>query len=346
MTAVSPDLIGAGPSTVVIGERPPLPGFGRDLRDPYVFKGPDGLWKMVLGGHDDGAALVLLYETDDLGAACDWRFAGVLHREPLPRAVPAECPCVIALDGEGDGLHALVFGLIGRRSLVKGRLNPSFALVGRFDGTHFEEVARRELDFIGDCYGFQGFSTWNGPAGLAWAANWADVRRSQDFPSAMTFVRRLVWQDGALLMPPVDAVAELRRQLLASSIEELRRGVELPDGLAEISFEVAGGAPFRLTLSHSDRPMVLEGSGSTLELIADWALPRARGVRHVAATGPVRRVRVFVDVGLIEIYADGGRWCGTKRVDSDRPVTAAQLDAESVGQAEVWQLRPQTGAYR
>ena len=75
MTAVSADALHAGASTPILQERPPLPGFGRDLRDPYVFKGPDDRWKMLLGGADEAAALVLLYETDDPDAASGWRFA-------------------------------------------------------------------------------------------------------------------------------------------------------------------------------------------------------------------------------------------------------------------------------
>lgn len=346
MTAVSLDGIAAGPSTPVIDDRPPLAGFGNDLRDPYVFRGPDGLWKMVLAGNDETAALVLLYETADPEAAADWRFAGVLHREPLPRSVPAECPCVLPLDGEGEGLHVLVFGLIGHQTLVKGRRNPSFALVGRFDGRSFHEIARRELDFVGDCYAFQGFLHDGRPVGMAWAANWADVRRSEDFPSAMTFVRRLVWQDGALLMPPVEAVADLRAEALAVSPAALLEGVALPDGLAEIGFAVAG-APFRLTLFHDDGPVTLIHDGETIELVGEWPV-RGRPVRSTAETGPLSTIRVFVDVGLVEIYADGGRWCGTKRLDSDKPVTAVRLeaDARTITQAEVWQLRPQHGAPR
>ena len=36
-----------------------------DFRDPYVFKGPDGRWKMLLGGRDHAAGVILLYETAD-----------------------------------------------------------------------------------------------------------------------------------------------------------------------------------------------------------------------------------------------------------------------------------------
>ncbi len=346
MTAVSLDGITAGPSTAVIDGRPPLAGFGNDLRDPYVFMGPDGRWKMVLAGNDESAALVLLYETADPEAATGWEFVGVLHREPLPRSVPAECPCVLPLDGEGAGLHVLVFGLIGHQGLVKGRRNPSFAVVGRFDGRNFEEIARRELDFVGDCYAFQGFVHEGRPVGMAWAANWADVRRTEDFTSAMTFIRRLVWQGGTLLMPPVEAVAALRVEALAGSPAALLEGVALPDGLAEASFDIAGG-PFRLILAHEDGPVTLIHDGEAIELVGEWSV-RGRAVRNRVETGSLSTVQVFVDVGLIEIYADGGRWCGTKRLDSDKPVTAIRLeaDARTITRAEVWHLRAQQGAPR
>lgn len=344
MTAVSDDLLSVGPSTVLLDGRPPLGTFGNDLRDPYVFMGPDGLWKMVLGGNDASAALVLLYETGDPDAAAGWRFVGPLHREPLPRSVPAECPCVVPLDGEGAGLHALVFGLVGHQRLVKGKLNPSFVLVGRFDGRRFEEIARRELDFVGDCYAFQGFVRNGRPVGMSWAANWADVRRNHDFPSAMTFVRRLIWRAGALLTPPVESVTALRSGLLSDTPATLLDGVALEDGLAEIVFE-AGGAPFGLALAHEDFPMTLVHDGTTLALEAGWA---RRRVPWSVETGPIASVRVIIDVGLVEIYADDGRWCGTKRIDSDKPVSAVRLDADAgaVTDARVWRLRPQGAAHR
>ena len=343
MTALSTDGLAAGPATAVIDERPPLEGFGNDLRDPYVFRGPDGLWKMVLGGNDATAALVLLYETPDPEAATGWRFVGVLHRETLPRSVPAECPCVLPLDGAGAGLHVVIFGLIGHHGPVLGRRNPSLALVGQFDGRTFREIARRELDFVGDCYAFQGFLHEGRPVGMAWGANWADVRRTKDFTSAMTFVRRLVWQDGVLYMPPAEAVEALRTAPLPATLPD---GVALPDGLAEIAFETAG-APFRLDFAHAEHKLALVHDGTTLELVDDWPV-RGRPVRNLAETGPLSEIRVFVDVGLIEIYADGGRWCGTRRLDSDTPVTAVRLeaDAASITNAQVWQLRPQHGAPR
>ncbi|MDE2384850.1 MAG: glycoside hydrolase family 32 protein [Alphaproteobacteria bacterium] len=345
MTATSADMISVSPSVPVIDDRPPVPGFGRDLRDPYVFKGPDGLWKMVLGGVDETAALVVLYETSDPSGATGWHYSGILHREAMARPVPAECPCVLPLDGEGQGLFVLIFGLIGHQTPVFGRLNPSFALVGRFDGHRFEEIARRELDFIGDCYAFQGFLHDTRPVGFAWAANWASVGRGRDFQSSMTFARRVVWQQGQLLMPPIETVQELRLSKLSTSPEELMKGIILPGGLAEIQIRFANEGPFQITFNHPDGPLHLIFDGSQLEFSVPQAKSRPRNLQQGVATAMPRQLSIYADVGLIEIYADGGRLVGTKRIDSDAAIASLQLSAPAglVATAEIWRLRPRAG---
>lgn len=337
MTAISADLISATPSAPLIDSRPALPGFGRDLRDPYVFLGPDGVWKMLLGGADATSALVLLYETDSPDGSDGWRYIGILHREPLERAVPAECPCLIALDGEGAGLWALVFGLVGHQTPVRGKLNPSLALVGRFDGHSFMEETRRELDFAGDCYAFQSY-VWQGrPVGFAWAANWAYVLRTHDFASCMTFPRRLVWQDGTLHMPLVETVNALRQDSRALA---LAQATPLPDGLAELTVDFAGSAAFTLTLDHPDNPVQLTYDNGVLELTGKWARPGARGIRHLVETPAPKSLRLHVDIGLIELSVDDGRLNGTKRIDTDLPFTHLRLDAEPGAMAALWHLRP------
>ncbi len=213
--------------------------------------------------------------------------------------------------------------------------------LGDPDGRRFEATARKELDFVGDCYAFQGFRRGGLAHGLAWAVNWADVRRGHDFPSAMTFPRRMIWEAGALRMPPVDDVAGLRAAPLGD-VATLRERLALPDGLAEIALDCVG--PFRLTLDHPDCPMAIVHDGQTLELEAAWAMHRRVPRRFVVETGALTSLSVFVDVGLVEIYADGGRFVGTKRVPSDAPVSALRLEAGPNTDARVWRLRPQTGA--
>jgi beta-fructofuranosidase len=327
MTALSSDLIEAGPSTPVIDSRPPLPGFGTDLRDPYVFKGPDGLWKMLLGGADAQAALVILYESAALTEG--WTYAGILHAEPLDKPVPAECPCLIEV---APGLWTLVFGLVGQQTPVRGKLNPSLCLTGTFDGKSFVETQRRELDFIGDAYAFQTFQHQGRPLGIAWAANWAYVGRGHDFPSCMGFPRRLDWQ-GELLLPPIEALSALR-------LEEIAADAPLPP-LAELQLRF-GAQGFRLELDHPETPVQLTYQDGLLELTGTWARPRARSVRHTVETAEIHALQIFLDIGLIEISVDGGRLNGTKRLDTDKPFTALRLTAPGA-ETRIWRLRPAHG---
>ncbi|MFT4014247.1 MAG: GH32 C-terminal domain-containing protein [Paracoccus sp. (in: a-proteobacteria)] len=341
------DLLTPAESRAVVRDRPPLPGFRRDMRDPYVFRGPDGRWKMLLGGGDDAGGLVLLYETADPEAADGWTFIGPLHAEPMRAGIPVECPCMIALEGEGEGLWVLFFGLIGARDEISRRRNMSYALVGRFDGQRFHEIARREADFATDAYAFQSFRHGqHGPIAMAWAANWTDVFKDRDFPSAMTFPRRLLWRDGRLLTPPVETVAELRQDLIlndpAALAQSRAQPLALPQGLAEIELELTSpGATFSLELTHPTHHVALVSTGTSLELQFDP--PGTRTVpRYAAEEAAITRLRIFVDTGLIEIYADDGRWCATKRLDSDEPFTGIRFhgDADAVGTVQVWTLRP------
>ncbi|GLS23373.1 beta-fructofuranosidase [Labrys miyagiensis] len=327
----------------IITERPPLPGLRRDMRDPYVFRGPDGLWKLLLGGGDANGGLILLYESEHPDGTDGWRFVSPLHSEPMRPGIPVECPCMMALEGEGAGLHVLVFGLLGQRDEITRRRNLSYALVGRFDGKRFEVIARRELDFATDSYAFQGFHHGNhGPIGLAWAANWTDVFKDRDYPTAMTFPRRLIWRDGNLFTPPLETVKDLREASILEQPSQLTEPLDLPRGLAEIELEFAArDTDFAIEFEHPTYHLGLVSKAGQLELLFDP--PGTRSVPRYSADGAaVRKLRIFIDVGLIEIYADDGRCCATKRIDSDEPVTALHFltNPATLAVARGWALRP------
>nr|AIA85285.1 CAZy families GH32 protein [uncultured Agrobacterium sp.] len=63
---------------------------------------------------------------------------------------------------------------------------------------------------------------------------------------------------------------------------------------------------------------------------------------YVATGARPARLRVFLDYGSIEVFADHGRWTGTKRIDGFEPVRSARLRAAPgiVSHATIWALRP------
>lgn len=335
MTAVMAEDLTVSPATVLLDTHPPLPGYRNDWRDPFVFAGPDGRLKMLLGGADASGSAVLLYETDDPEGVDGWRFVDILFHEASWRHIPAECPCMIRLDGED--LWVLIFGLIGSRDALTRRRNLTRTHIGRFDGRRFLPMHEHELDFGTDCYAMQVWRGADGPRGIAWAANWTDVYADRDFETAMTLPRRLLWREGRLLTPPIDAVETLRKGSPISVVVGGRHHLE--NGLAEVRLDDLRGEPLTVMLDHPTHEAMLSYDGETLELHYEPPGNRS-GPSYQAALLDLRELRIFVDVGLIEIYVDGGRACCTKRIDSSLPFTAIRLASGSTTLAAmVWSLQ-------
>ncbi|OLP62021.1 beta-fructofuranosidase [Xaviernesmea oryzae] len=326
-SAVSTDGVTAGPAELVLPARPEGLNLTLDFRDPYVIKGPDGRFKMLLGSRDRDGGVVLLYETDDPQAATGWRYLGILHRENRFGMTAAECPCLVPLGPPEDAetRWALIFALLTSRCPQTGRRNLTIATVGRFDGQSFSPEFEQELDFATDAYAFQGFRDGDDTIAIAWLANWTDVSKKIDFHSAMTLPRRLVLEGDALLSPPIDAVETLRSAALDAGALQRPEGLALGDGAVEILLTATqAGAAFRLEIDHPDLTLGVEQTGDGLAIL--YGVPGDKPApRYLARDAAAKEIRIFLDRGSIEVFADGGRWSGTKRLKSFAPAKAARL---------------------
>ncbi|MBR0557238.1 glycoside hydrolase family 32 protein [Ciceribacter sp. L1K23] len=344
MTAVSPDLFSAGQAEVLLDRRPEGEGLTLDFRDPYVFRGPDGLWKMLLGSQSEAGGVILLYETEDRSAATGWTYIGKLLVETRHQTTAIECPCLLPLDGSATDpttQWALLYGLMNSTDKKTGRKNLTMAEVGWFDGRTFVKEFEQELDFGTDNYAFQAFKDGDQSIGIGWLANWADTGPNIDFPTAMTLPRALVLSDGALLTPPIPATESLRHHVIDRT--RLMRGetVNFAGGAVEIKFELReAGLPFRLDFDHPDIALAVELDADGLIILHENH--GAAGPRYIAAGARPRLFRIFLDYGSLEVFADDGRWAGTKRIAGFNPVRSARLSAmpDSVVNAAVWGLRP------
>ncbi|MBB3655085.1 beta-fructofuranosidase [Rhizobium sp. BK650] len=343
LSAISRDSLSAEPSAVILPERPGGLDLTLDFRDPYVFKGPDGRWKMLLGSRDKAGGVILLYETLNSAGADGWAFLGTLHRENRYGMTAAECPCMVPLGdaGASETRWALIFGLLTSRDAKTGRRNMTSVTVGRFDGQSFTPELEQELDFGSDAYAFQAFVDDGGPVGIAWLANWTDVSKKEDFQTAMTLPRRVLWDGTAVLTPPVEGVNALRHAELDRT--RLAAGERLPfeNGAVEIELDLSSpGAAFELRFDHPDMDLAVRLNGEGLEILFGDRTGKA-SPRYLAAAARPSTVRVFVDAGSIEVFADNGRWTGTKRLPTFMGVKAAQLfqGIGSIAGARVWQLK-------
>lgn len=344
LTATSADLFSAGQAEVILPRRPQGEGLTSDFRDPYVFRGPDGLWKMLLGSQSDDGGVILLYDTEDRTAAGGWTYRGRLLVEKRFATTAIECPCLLPLDGPATSPFThwvLIYGLMNSEDPATGRKNLTMAEVGWFDGLSFVKEFQQELDFGTDNYAFQAFMDGDTPIGIGWLANWADAGPTIDFPTAMTLPRTLQLEDGVLLTPPIGAAESLRSHILDRT--RLASGAPLTflNGAVEILFELAEpGLSFDLELDHP---------GARLGVVCDddglWIrheVGDAPSPRYIALGARPRRIRIFLDYGSIEVFADHGRWAGTKRIDGFAPIRSARLTAEpgAVTHATVWALKP------
>jgi beta-fructofuranosidase len=344
LTAVTRDRIAAGTAEIILPERPAGLDLTMDFRDPYVVRGPDGRWKMLLGSRDHAGGVILLYETADPDAACGWNFVGILHREDRFGMTAAECPCIVPLDGPADDPQtrwALIFGLLTSRDPATGRRNITIATVGRFDGRSFTKEFEQELDFGTDAYAFQALVDRSGPIGIAWLANWTEISKKADFPTAMTLPRRVMLKDGALLTPPVDTVDSLRQHLVDEVRLSSGETVDLGNGAVEIVIDLAApGAAFDLEFDHPDVELGLRLDQEGLSILYD--VPDGKWLpRYIAAGARPSTLRIFLDKGSIEVFADNGRWTGTKRLPGFEGVRSARLAAPdgSIAAARIWQLK-------
>ncbi|NVD42929.1 glycoside hydrolase family 32 protein [Ensifer sp. HO-A22] len=341
LSACSRDGIVVGPSEVVLPLRPAGLNLTTDFRDPYVFKGPDGLWKMVLGSRDRSGGVVLLYETADPSGASGWVFLGIVHREDRFGMTAAECPCMVPVGGKADDPEtpwALIFGLLTSRDPATGRRNLTSVTVGRFDGRAFTAEFEQELDFGSDAYAFQAFVDGDEPVGIAWLANWTDFSKKDDFTTAMTLPRRVLLDGDAVLTPPVAASKSLRHMLLDEAALAAGGTVALGSGAVEIVLTLPEpGAPFALAFDHPDVELGVKLHGNGLEIVFDAGTDKAPPL-YLASGARPSELRIFLDAGSIEVFADNGRWTGTKRIPGFSAVRSVRLTG-AVTSAEIWQLK-------
>ncbi|NRQ12983.1 GH32 C-terminal domain-containing protein [Ensifer sesbaniae] len=341
LSALSRDGIVAGQSEVVLPVRPDGLNLTTDFRDPYVFKGPDGRWKMLLGSRDRAGGVVLLYETTDPDGATGWTFLGIIHREDRFGMTAAECPCMVPVGGRAedpDTRWALIFGLLTSRDPATGRRNLTSVTVGRFDGRAFTAQFEQELDFGSDAYAFQAFVDGDEPVGIAWLANWTDFSKKDDFPTAMTLPRRVLLDGDAVLTPPVAAAESLRHVLLDETALGAGETVPLGNGAVEIALSLPKpGTAFALTFDHPDVELGVKLDGDGLAIVFDAGTGKAPP-RYLACGAKPSELRIFLDAGSIEVFADNGRWTGTKRIPGFSAARSATLTAAEVS-AKIWQLK-------
>lgn len=305
----------------VIGVRPAEAVSG--FRDPKVWKGDDGLWRMVVGSGDDRGGKVLLYRSPDLR---DWEYLGVLYHGDPSLGAMWECPDFFRL---GDR-YVLIVSVNG-----SGRQGAVW-FTGEFQNERFFPHEQGWCDFGPDFYAPQTFVDGKGRRLLiAWMSRWGSKipTAADGWAGAMTLPRELyVDGQGRLASRPVSEATNLRAD--GQPAVELKGAwltpdagspgvtMELGPGLlgdlleieAEIELQGEGveAAGLKLFRSPGGDEEIEVGIDPGPERAARLYLDRERGSagdggRYVCELpSSTARLRIFVDRSSVEVFTAEG----------------------------------------
>lgn len=303
------DLIKAERIVTVLEERPD--GVKHDFRDPKVWWEEEaGAYRMILGASIEGDPAVLLYGSSD---GLNWQYLKPLYRAPVnfreegARAV--ECPDFFQLEDK----WVLVMGFVGHMEPRTRRHNLLYALIGELKDDHFipDTPELQLLDIGTDYYAMQSFEAEGRQIAFAWLFNW-EYRKPEgsSYSGEMSLPRALSLSEDKrkLLMLPVGEVDE---HYAAKPIIGKQSGqYSLPQ--APIEIRLVGPLEGTKLVATKDGELAFEAS--VFDGILSIRLAQDDGsITYAADLSAAKDLRLFHDCGIVEIFADGGAVCGTRR---------------------------------
>ena len=259
------------------------PAFGREWRDPYVFR-TEGRTFLVLGARLGDEAVIPLYENLD-GHLRRWVYRGIVHRAPVSETVFFECPNLFQLGKK----WVLLTSPVREVEWCSGTLDLA---------TYTFHVERRgRVDESDSYYATQ---TIIDPSGRTVLVGWV-----QRFPKGRGWNGRLsaprrIWLDAAgdLCAAPVAELATLRTSEVTFPAHVL--------GSAPMTLALPGDHLHEVELTFERSPAATvrcEAAGVQLAIGPDGVRFNDRPPVTLPASTPIR-VHWLLDRSLIEIFVN------------------------------------------
>ncbi|MCK5448957.1 MAG: glycoside hydrolase family 32 protein [Gemmatimonadetes bacterium] len=326
---------------VVSREAPGQPLLGEKWRDPFVFEAY-GRTFMVLAADlpdEGGRPVIPLFESPGDGSPLKWQFRGLLHVAPAAEARYLECPNVVALANR----HLLILSPHGPVEYRLGRFDP--------DGPGLQAEAEGRVDHGTDFYATNLFTGDPGrsPALVGWVRGWSTDR---GWNGVLSLPRVLeVGTDGELRQHPLPALSSLRGHEWSRADEwRLENRSELVGLVGVPSLEVdvwltpvdCARCGLRLRGVRTGRTLVeatISGNGRSVEL-GGVAFETA----WAAGVGGTRRLHLFWDRTVAELFVDGGRDVCTRVMEAAGGEAAevevfAEGGVATVQRLDAWELK-------
>lgn len=315
----------------VLAETPD--GVDCDFRDPKVwFDRASNQYLMILGAAIHGDPAVLLYRSQD---TLTWTYQGPLYvappffKEQGARCI--ECPDFFELDGQ----WVLYMGFVGFQDPDTRRHNLMYYLTGQFsfDSGFVPRGDLREVDFGTDFYAMQSFEANGRRLALAWLYNWEFSKpKGSNYSGEMSIPRQLSLNaQGELCMHPI--ISGLRSETLPYS-----PSVPMTWFPGERAFQmrlVANGQPLEVVRIVAYDSQGNQFSVAFKEQQLTLLMPDDTGeIQYLSPTLELHDLTVIYDQGIVEVFANQGAVCGTRRtyfmVDVVRLAVELEQDAGNI----------------
>lgn len=281
-----------------------LEGIDVNFRDPKVFC-LDSKWYMVISSNYYGKASVLLYTSEDL---LHWEFLRPLLQVEDDVVSSTECPDFFRLKDR----YVLLASLMDVRT-EHGVYQPVKYYIGQWKDEKFQWDCEGVCDFGGNFYGTQTFEHEGRRILFGWICDWYKEHETEENGAygSVTLPRVLSLKGDCLYQKPAIEVYSLLGDELFKQEKCAAAEVEIPGNsyygqllfLENTGFEI-------LLASDGEDFLKLVGSDGEVELIS--TKNKDKLARFIAKTREVKKIEIFMDRRVVEIYVNDGEKVGTK----------------------------------
>lgn len=292
-----------------------------EFRDPKVEKTADG-YRVILASQGSDGGQLLCYTSKDL---CKWEYAGV-YADQL--ADMSECPDVFELNGK----NVVIVCEMGADAALYGAPQVTLYTTGHEESGAFH--AEKPLKLVDQGLDFYAPQTMLTPDGrrvlIGWALSWSHIMPTHTlghgWAGMMTLPRECTLdENGMLCQKPIRELQTLRRDevhvenlsvqtktalpQLGGKQREFGICIDMKDAQS-VSLNLMETGDERLTVCYSraSETLCIDRSQCGYPLTADLS-PETKP--WCEAKVPLKdgklNLHIFVDVSIVEIYADEGR---------------------------------------
>lgn len=322
---ITTDMIPEGYSTV-------------DFRDPKIWKGKDGIYRVIIGAKDqNGLGHLLLYVSDD---CITWKYKKVFLKNDGNFGTMWECPDFFEFEGKAVVIVSPIGMVETDFEYPDG--NGTVCFVGTYDEETdtFTVENHQAVDYGADFYAPE---SADAPDGrhiiIGWAQNWATINEhSEDdsFFGQMSLPREISIKNNRLYQLPVKEIEECRydkveyKNISLSDEEVSLDGVRgrFLDMELEISANDATEFVVSLAKNKENKTDFIYKPKESLVMV-DRSMSGALNERFhqrcakISSKDGHLKVRIIMDRNSIEIFIEDGRSVLTTAITTD-------LDAEDI----------------